>query len=86
MNKKSQNNLGRAASPPLTAENNYATEPPLAAMRYPTFTSKTAGFPSTISTPSNTRLHCRASQSQTVSYEYKKIHQHFSLQKTEVQK
>jgi len=28
-NKKSQNNLGKAASPPLTAVNNYATKSPL---------------------------------------------------------
>jgi len=33
-NKKSQSNLGRTASPPLTAENDYATKSPLVTMGY----------------------------------------------------
>jgi len=40
-NKKYQSNLGRAASPPLMAENNYATKSPLVTMGYSTFTLKT---------------------------------------------
>ena len=43
-NKKSQRNLGRAASPPLTADNSYATKSPLVAMGCPTFTPKTAHY------------------------------------------
>jgi len=43
-NKKSQSNLERAMSPPLTAENNYATKSPLVTMGCPIFS------PSTIST------------------------------------
>ena len=39
-NKKSQSNLGRAVSPPLTAENNYATKSPLVTMGCLTFTPK----------------------------------------------
>jgi len=39
-NKKSESNLGRAASPPLTAENAYATKSPLVAMGCPTFAPK----------------------------------------------
>ena len=34
-NKKSLSNLGRAASPPLTVENNYATKSPLVTMGCP---------------------------------------------------
>jgi len=41
-NKKSQSNLGRAASPPLTAQNNYTTKSPLVIMGCPTFTPETA--------------------------------------------
>jgi len=41
-NKKSQSNLGRAALPPLMAENNYSTKSPLVTMGCPTFTPKTA--------------------------------------------
>ena len=52
-NKKSQSNLGKAASPPLTAENNYATKSPLVTMGCPTFTSKTTPFPSPISAHSS---------------------------------
>jgi len=36
-NKKSQSNLGRAASPPVTAENNYATKSPLVTMGCPIY-------------------------------------------------
>jgi len=54
--KKSESNLGRAASPPLTAENNYDTKSPLITMERPTFTSKTVLSPSTISTQSNTLI------------------------------
>jgi len=43
-NKKSQSNLRTAALPPLMAENNYATT------GCPTFTPKTATYPSMIST------------------------------------
>jgi len=50
-NKKSQSNLGRAASPPLTAENNYATKSPLITLKCHTFTPKTALSLSKISTP-----------------------------------
>jgi len=53
--KKSQRDLGRAASPPLTAENNYATKFPLVTMRCSIFNTNCP--PSTISTPSNTFIH-----------------------------
>ena len=46
----------RAASPPLTAENNYATKSPLVTMRCHTFTSKTVHSPTTICTPRPTPL------------------------------
>jgi len=39
---KSQSKLGSAASPPLTAENNYATKSPFVTMACPTFTPKIA--------------------------------------------
>jgi len=39
-NKKSQSNLGRDASPPLTVKNNYAKKSPLVTMGCPTFTPK----------------------------------------------
>jgi len=42
LNKKSQTNMGKAASPSLTAENNYAKKSPLVTMGCPTFTPKTA--------------------------------------------
>ena len=41
-NEKSQSNLGRAASPPLTVENNYATKSALVTIRCLTFTHKNA--------------------------------------------
>jgi len=49
-NKKPLSNLGRAASPPRTVENNYTTEFPLVTMGCPKFTPKTAPSYSTIST------------------------------------
>ena len=54
---KSQSNLGRAASPPLTAENNYATESPLVTMGCLTFILKTVPSPSTTFTPSHKYTH-----------------------------
>jgi len=53
INKKSLCNLGRAASPPRTVENNYATKSLLVTVGCPTFTPN-CPFHSTISTPSNT--------------------------------
>ena len=50
-NNKSQSNLGRAPSPPLTAENNYATQSPLVTMGRTKFTPKTGPFPWAISSP-----------------------------------
>jgi len=47
-NKKSQSNLGRAASPPLMSENNYATKSALVTMGCPMCIPKTVP---TISTP-----------------------------------
>ena len=47
--------MGRAVSPPLTAENNYATKSPLVTMGCLTFTP-TLPLPSTIFTPSNTPI------------------------------
>jgi len=41
-NEKSKSNLGRDSSPPLTAENNYATKSPLVTVGCPTFTPITA--------------------------------------------
>jgi len=41
-NKKSQRNLGRAASPPLAAKNDDTTKSPLVTMWCPTFTPETA--------------------------------------------
>ena len=52
-----QSNLGRAASPTLTSENNYATMFPLVTKGCPTFTPEIALSPSTISTPCNTPIH-----------------------------
>ena len=52
-NKKSQSNLGRVVSPPLTAENNYVTNPPLVTRGFLTFTPQNCSFSSTISTQSN---------------------------------
>ena len=49
-NIKSQSNLGRAASPPLRAENNYATKSPMVIVGCPTFNPKIAASPSTFST------------------------------------
>jgi len=47
--------MGKTASPLLTAEHNYAPKSPLVTMGCPTFTPKLP-FPSTISTPSNTPI------------------------------
>ena len=44
-NKKFQSNFGRAASPPLMAENNYATKSPLVTMGRPKFTPENCSFP-----------------------------------------
>jgi len=55
-NKKSQSNLEKAMSPPLTAENNYATKSPLVTNGCRIFIPKTATSPLTITTPSNTPL------------------------------
>jgi len=50
-NNKSQSSLGRAASPSLKAENNYAaTKSPLVTVGWPTFIHRTAPSPLTIST------------------------------------
>ena len=54
-----QSNLERAASPPLTVENNYATKSRLVTIGCPIYTpfpKITAASPSTISTPSNTPI------------------------------
>jgi len=56
VNKKSQITLGRAASSPLTSENNYATKSPLVTMGSSTFTPKTALPFRRSPPPSNTPL------------------------------
>ena len=66
-NKKSQSNLGRATSPPLMAENNYATKSPLVTMGYLTFTPKTALSPRRSPQPSNTPINQPHSPRQTAS-------------------
>jgi len=59
--KKSQSNLGRVASPDLTAEVNYATKSPVITIGYSTFTLKIAHFfrrsPPHLIHPSLDRLH-----------------------------
>ena len=44
-NKKSQHNLGRASSPPFTAENNYATKSPLVTIGCPHIHPQNCPFP-----------------------------------------
>jgi len=56
LNRKSRSKLGRAASPPLTAENNYATKSQLLQRDASRLPPKLSLFPSTISTPSNTPI------------------------------
>jgi len=55
-NKKSQSNLGRAASSPLTSENKNATKSPLVTMGCPTFTPKLPLPLRRCSAPSNTPI------------------------------
>ena len=47
---ESESDLGRATSPLLTAENNYAIKSSLVTLGCPTFTPQNCLFPSTIST------------------------------------
>jgi len=54
--KKHQSNLGRASSPPLTAEHNYATKSTSVTMECPTFAPKTAPSLRRFPSPSNTPI------------------------------